>query len=236
VSTLVLVRHGQASFFDSDYDRLSDLGRRQARILAEYWLRTGTTFDAAYTGPLERQSETAREVFDRLRGSEADLPEPQVLREWSEYDLSAVTSTWLREIAELEPGPVDLADIKPEDQAELAKQFQRAFEVMMREWVTGEREVVGAETWPQFKDRVHRGLETVVTAHPRGARVVVFSSGGAIAVALQRVLGVSDLTALELNWTIRNCSITEVLYSRGRMNLSSFNGVPHLEGALVTYR
>jgi broad specificity phosphatase PhoE len=37
MSTLILVRHGQASAFEDNYDRLSSLGERQARLLGESW-------------------------------------------------------------------------------------------------------------------------------------------------------------------------------------------------------
>ncbi|MGH9676067.1 MAG: phosphoglycerate mutase family protein, partial [Candidatus Acidiferrum sp.] len=42
---LVLVRHGQASFLQQDYDKLSELGEKQSRLLGEYWVRHKTRFD-----------------------------------------------------------------------------------------------------------------------------------------------------------------------------------------------
>ena len=39
MSVLTLVRHGQASFFAADYDRLSPAGEGQARHLGDYWAR-----------------------------------------------------------------------------------------------------------------------------------------------------------------------------------------------------
>ena len=59
MSSLALVRHGQASFFAENYDQLSPLGEQQARLLGEYWLRRGVRFDEVYTGPRVRQIETA---------------------------------------------------------------------------------------------------------------------------------------------------------------------------------
>ena len=45
MSLLTLVRHGQASFFQEDYDQLSPLGEQQARLLGEHWVRQGVRFD-----------------------------------------------------------------------------------------------------------------------------------------------------------------------------------------------
>ena len=59
MSTIYMIRHGQASFGKKDYDRLSDLGRRQARLLADHFARLGVRFHRIYTGTLRRHLETA---------------------------------------------------------------------------------------------------------------------------------------------------------------------------------
>ena len=59
MSKLVLVRHGQASFFTDDYDKLSEMGHRQARVLGEYWICHGEHWDEVYHGSLRRQRESA---------------------------------------------------------------------------------------------------------------------------------------------------------------------------------
>jgi broad specificity phosphatase PhoE len=231
MSSLILVRHGQASFFSEDYDRLSEKGRLQSRQLAEHWRRTGARFDAVYTGSLERQQDTAAEVFELLGGSELGFPEARVMREWNEYEDSLVSAGSIERIVER-----DLDSVEAADRDAVAKRFQKAFEILMREWVAGEHMVDGGESWLDFKQRVVRGLNRVTDAHPRGARVAVFSSGGAISVAIGHVLGVDDQTILELNWTMRNCAVSELLYNRDKMSLSGFNSVAHLEPDLITYR
>ena len=60
MATIYLIRHGQASFGTDNYDRLSDLGSRQAEVLGEYFRDHGIAFDAVYSGDLQRQRETAR--------------------------------------------------------------------------------------------------------------------------------------------------------------------------------
>ena len=45
MSSLALVRHGQASLFADDYDILSPLGEAQARHLGDHWARRGEVFD-----------------------------------------------------------------------------------------------------------------------------------------------------------------------------------------------
>ena len=60
MATIYLIRHGQASFGAENYDKLSELGCRQAEVAGEYFRDTGIQFDAVYSGDLSRQRETAR--------------------------------------------------------------------------------------------------------------------------------------------------------------------------------
>src|SRR5205807_5635398 len=60
MSRLFVVRHGQASFMEQNYDKLSATGEIQARLLGEYWAHRRVVFDRIYSGPRVRQIETAR--------------------------------------------------------------------------------------------------------------------------------------------------------------------------------
>jgi broad specificity phosphatase PhoE len=66
----------------------------------------------------------------------------------------------------------------------------------------------------------------------------VFTSGGFIGTAVQLALdGPPDRMALEMSWRIRNCALTEFVFTRERLTLDGFNAVPHLEKPeLWTYR
>ena len=50
MAELYLIRHAQASFGTSDYDRLSPLGCRQAGALGEYFRDCAIHIDAVYSG------------------------------------------------------------------------------------------------------------------------------------------------------------------------------------------
>ena len=55
----------------------------------------------------------------------------------------------------------------------------------------------------------------------QGRRVALFTSGGFIGCAAQWALAAPDRTALELNWRIRNCSLTEFVFTRDRFTLDA---------------
>ncbi|MBA3498909.1 MAG: histidine phosphatase family protein, partial [Deltaproteobacteria bacterium] len=56
MGTLYLIRHGQASYGEVDYDRLSTKGHEQARAVG-HWLAKAN-LDLLYAGPLVRQQQT----------------------------------------------------------------------------------------------------------------------------------------------------------------------------------
>ena len=89
MSRVYLVRHGQAGT-RKEYDALSELGRRQARLLGQYFVGEGIQFAAAFSGAMVRQEETAAEVRSIYR--EAGVPFPEIVREpdWNEFDLADV--------------------------------------------------------------------------------------------------------------------------------------------------
>src|SRR5574338_357101 len=73
MSLVYLVRHAQASFGAKDYDRLSELGRQQARWLGGYFAERGLRFARVLSGTLARQQDTARELLARVPGGDAGV-------------------------------------------------------------------------------------------------------------------------------------------------------------------
>ena len=59
-------------------------------------------------------------------------------------------------------------------------------------------------------------------------------------MTLQRVLNFPDEKVIETNWMVRNSSITRIRYGDGKISLTQFNCLPHLEQKgmthLITYR
>ena len=116
-------------------------------------------------------------------------------------------------------------------------EFQRVFEPAMHAWLqTPPPSSPDYEPWPAFRDRVCAALQRIL-AGPPGRRVAVFTSGGAIGFAVHFAMKSPAKTFLDVNWRIRNCSLTEFLFDQDRLTLDSFNGIPHLdEPAMQSYR
>jgi broad specificity phosphatase PhoE len=245
VSRIILVRHGQASFLEQDYDKLCANGETQAQLLGDYWSRRGVVLGSVYSGPRVRQRETARIVSETYRSAGVDFPETVVMSEFDEYQAEAVLRECLPQLlqANAEINELQRAYKESSDPGESAqsgarrKTFQKLFEAVISKWVAGEVSADGIEPWHDFCSRVERGLAQVVRDTPPAASAVIFTSAGTIGAATRRALHLSAADTLQVTWMSRNASFSEFLASGERFTLSSFNAHPHLDGdGLLTYR
>jgi broad specificity phosphatase PhoE len=236
MSSIYMIRHGQASFGERNYDRLSERGVLQSRLLARYWAKIGFRCDAAYAGRMVRQQDTAREILDLYTKDGLPFPELIVDEAFNEYNSASIILSHVQDLAGEDPAlERDLKRIYTDKRA-----FQRVFERIMMKWIAGKDRRNGLDTWEEFRNRVWGGLRRIMAIHGKGRTVVVFTSGGPISAALQLALGISDEQTLRIAWQIVNASITKFLYNAERISLAGFNETAHLDlerdRSLVTYR
>lgn len=239
MSLLTMVRHGQASFFADNYDQLSGVGERQSRLLGNFRAKQRLVFDEVYTGPRLRQRQSAELAGVEFQRCGLVWPEPIVMRDLDEYDLDGLVNRFAPRLAERNSDFARLVRnyVLSEGEQNRLRDFQRMFEVLLRHWQTNELPDVDVESWPNFQQRVQRVIGQIQAHSGRKRRVVLFTSGGFIGCAVQHALGVSDLAALELNWRVRNSSLTEFVFTQERFTLDCFNTIPHLDDPeLWTYR
>ena len=250
MSTIHLIRHGQASFGSADYDRLSSLGEQQVMHLRDHYARIRQPVDAIYSGTLQRQRSTA-EILACLYGSgsggdggggegggsDAESNGYRIRQHsaFNEYDAEILLKAHAK-LSGLPLAALQGPNAKPDPRA-----FQRRLEQAGRAWITGELDTLGVEPWRRFRARVAAGLEEIMRSEGRSRQIVVCSSAGTIGAAVGHVLGLDDEGALKLSWTLFNSSITRIRYDDARRNLEVFNAVPHLEAQpdprpLVTFR
>ncbi len=236
---LLLVRHAQASFLSQNYDRLSDLGETQARLLGEYWAKRNYGFDRAGSGPGVRHKNTANLARDASLHAGLHFPEPVIVPEFDEYQGDEVLRRSLPRLLETSARIRVLqgAFEKSNGSHERFKTFQKMFEAVIGMWVDGKINPDGVESWTEFSIRVNQSLTRFLSAGRPGERVVIFTSGGPIALAVQRALQLTPQNTLQVSWMAQNCSFSEFLFSKDRFTLSTFNSFPHLDDpSLQTYR
>src|SRR5437867_2716022 len=90
MGVLLLLRHGQASLGAADYDRLSDLGRQQARLAGARMADAGRTVDRVVCGALVRQRDTAIAALATMNRPELGLSVDDRLDEYDHAGVLAV--------------------------------------------------------------------------------------------------------------------------------------------------
>jgi broad specificity phosphatase PhoE len=228
------VRHGQAHPFQRESAALTALGEAQAEKLAQFWLRGGVRFDEVHSGTLPRQTRTEEVVARCFRSAGEAWPDAARDAAWNEYDASSV-------MKQLVPGDCRLSALaeafeQARGSPDENRTFQRLFEAAMSKWLEGAVELDGVESWPAFRTRIGGAIQRLM-AGPPSRRVAVFTSGGPIGLTVQSSLQAPARSFLNVNWRVRNASITQFVFDRNRLTLDCFNTIPHLdEVALWTYR
>ena len=216
MALVFLVRHGQASFGTSDYDRLSDQGRRQSRWLGEYFRARGIIFSRVVAGSLKRQRDTAGEV---LAGMESDqsIIEHAGLNEYHGEALYAAHT-----------GGRDPLEHQRADY----RHYWLTMKAAMLAWTRSE--LVGVpETWAQFGARTRAGIDLACEGLARDDCALVVSSGGAISRAVVDIIGSPSATAVEFNLRFRNSGFVELIAggagAKRSLRMVAFNAIPHLD-------
>lgn len=244
MGTLYLVRHGQASAFDENYDRLSTVGEQQARLFGEWWGAGNVTADRVFTGPRVRQVRTAEIAAEASGGK---LPPPVVLEDLDEMRLEPLFKANMPELFEKHEHLRSLGDamLAADGDEARARHMSTLFEAMLQLWGKGELQAADVEAWTEFRERVRRALLATRQGIPdpglalrnRGRKIVAFTSAGVIGAAMQGAVRCDDECAISLAFRVRNSSLSEFLFSGDRFSLLSFNGLPHLsDPELVTLR
>jgi broad specificity phosphatase PhoE len=216
VALLFLVRHGQASFGSADYDRLSDLGRQQARWLGEYFAARQLRFTRVVAGSLKRQRDTAAEILAAMR-LELPVAEHAGL---NEYHGEALYSAHTGGRNPLEHQRSDYDD------------YWRTFRAATQSWAADTLPGV-PESWAQFGVRTRAGIDLACEGLTREECALVVSSGGAISRAVGDIIGSPGAVAVEFNLQFRNSGFVELIVSgqgaARRLRLVTFNAIPHLD-------
>ncbi|GGE81075.1 histidine phosphatase family protein [Streptosporangium jomthongense] len=224
MSSLLLVRHGQASFGGNRYDELSERGKRQASATGIWMRERGTRFDRILSGPRRRQTETAELILD-ARGSES-LPGTDVLSSLDEFG----EGEEILGVAEANSGLSLMGDTHVARE-EVFRLYSEAYLA----WFRGEGELAGRAAFSEFRKNVldwfwsHTGQRGA-----SGQKTLAVTSAGVISVIVCEVLGFSDERWPDFIGVLENASVTEVLYSGGRVGLRYFNSTGHLSPELLS--
>lgn len=210
------MRHGQASFGSEVYDSLTPLGIEQAQNSAT-WVRNRAPFFKVWHGPRQRHIQTARESLSLIEHP-IELQASQNLDEFSEGEeiLHAASNYFERDL-------MNSKEFAREDQLHY-------YEKAIQAWCAGQLDLPGRDTFEVFRSTVNDWLTERIEDpnSPSGRAELAITSAGVICMVMCEVLDLPDHKWLEFMRVIKNCSFTELVFSKGRCSIKSFNEAGHL--------
>lgn len=215
-----LVRHAQASWGAADYDRLSPLGERQARHLAEWLVATDDTgYAQLVRGDLRRHAQTVAAIESAFAAVDRPLPTVRIDPGWNEFDHVPILAAYARIHA-------DDPNLAPAAAGETAAQ-RGVLAAAIRAWHSGELDESVPETWQAFGIRIAAARARLSADGP----VLVITSGGAMWRCAQAALDLDDAGLMRLGLSLRNTGISDFLREAERWRMLSWNELPHLAAA-----
>ena len=223
MTTIYLVRHGQASFGKEDYDNLSEIGLKQAFLLGQYFKTLNLNFDKIFVGTLKRQIQTYKQII-KSYDTVIDYESTPLL---NEYDVKSVLM-----------GFVNGRSLTKDELHDKKTHFN-----LLRNAVTAwsENKVFNdiSETWNEFDVRAQKFLNIINKNKYKSKSILVVSSGGTISMILKQILSLPSSQFVNFHFQIFNSSLTKIIINEFGMSLSLFNSIAHLDhrkdSNLITY-
>jgi len=218
VTTIYLVRHGQASVGKENYDQLSELGYKQASILGTHWQQFEQPHQC-YAGDMVRHGQTAESFFKGLGQSH-----PVIKHEgFNEFDHEDVLRCYQPEWQTTKHFG-DYIKQQSDPKKALLTEFSNA----TQRWLSGQHNDY-QESFVHFKQRAIQSLFGILTEDLIDRRIMIFTSAGIISAICGYIYGLNDQELLGLNQRIVNSSVSKLHYKNNQLEIEYFNNYGCLE-------
>jgi broad specificity phosphatase PhoE len=225
--TIYLIRHAQASFGRSDYDRLSPQGEQQSAVLGQALSDRGIKPTLVIRGAMRRHAQTA-EIALKAAGLDSNAEVDEGLNEFDHDQVIVAYKPAYKRRAVL------LADLARTGNPHRA--FQEMFKAATQRWADGDGTEY-PESFQAFCQRSEDAVRRTAARLGKGESAIVFTSGGPIAAVTSRLLAGTDDLWLKLNPVTVNTGVTKLAFGHSGLTLISYNEHSHLDGTeLLSYR
>lgn len=227
-----LVRHGQASFGKEDYDQLSDLGKRQCIRLGEALFQRDVVPSKVILGTMLRHQQSCENALAAYSDLDVSIETTSNWNEYSHQEILGALDERLATPTSMRAYLKTFTDPK--------SKFAQLFNQAITRWMSGDHDADYPETWQQFKGRVSKGLEQVLSLQDKNKDVFVFTSGGPISAVMLSLMNIPESHFLSTNWTLVNGGLTKLVKTNSRLFVSSANEHSHFEAnaysGFITYK
>lgn len=217
-----LIRHGQASFGQQNYDQLSATGEIQAQVLGEYLAEIINETPFVVSGSMQRHQQTAHLALQQF------IVEPKINIDdcWNEFDHQQVFAQYNARFANPKLIKQDIAA------AENPTEFMtELFNAAMMRWIDAKHDHQYTESWIGFNQRVDQALQNLALLldKHKPKHAAVFSSGGVISLILAKLLELNFAQTADLIWTISNASTTTLHFVDQQFHVLAMNQYQYLQ-------
>ena len=239
MSYLHLIRHAQAGP-RYNYDFLSELGRQQAKLLGEHLFNQLSSISAIFSGTMNRHRQTAEIAIGSMSEKGLSISDIRPDERWNEFLLADIYRHYLPRMT-----------VEDSQYARDYQEMQQALEIdphishgatgrcdmaTVRAWMGNRYPDYEGKSWCEFRDGIRSAVAGLLPLK-REEHVLVFTSGGPIAVTVGAALDLPDEKILSLMGVLYNCNISSFRIAGSSLYLFSFNGIPHLPSPdLRTFR
>ena len=219
MTIITLVRHGLASFGESDYDKLSDLGLRQGQIVGEAFKERNLNPEetAIYYGSQLRHKETMEQAF-KVWPYDGESNVLKGVREFDHEDIIFKGHPNFASKALLGAKLLASKDKK--------KTLEKLFFEALKRWFSGQFDHEYRESWIEFEKRCWNSVRDVGLQKER-KEIVIFTSGGVIAAIVKVLMNIDHDKVLDILWKQVNGGITKILF-QDNAYLLSWNEQHHI--------
>tara|TARA_B100001057_G_scaffold421169_1_gene441934 strand:- start:3173 stop:3883 length:711 start_codon:yes stop_codon:yes gene_type:complete len=219
-SKLYLVRHGQASFGEKNYDNLSPKGIKQSISLGKRLKKENFDFKNIVIGPLKRH----RQTYDGIKkGFKGAINEPIVIDEFAENQLMEIAQHYIPKMLDTNKSMKEIFSEVPVWKRR--KAFFKYFNIIARKWIMGEYDFSKNkfETYKDFRKRIKVAKNKVYDLMNENESTMVVSSGGAITGIYSECEPLTVDEVMQNSFEIKNASVSTFIKLNQGFTLESFN-------------
>ena len=210
---------------------MSKKGVKQSIALGKKLLKNNISFDQTIIGPLKRHQQT----FDGInKGYGEDLSNPLIIEEFAENQLMEIAQHFIPKMLNTDKNIKEIFNAVPFWKRK--RKFLEYFNIIAKKWIYNELDLSEKdfESYDDFRKRVVVAKNKVSTLMTEGSNTMVVSSGGAITGVYAECHPLSVDEIMNLNFKIKNASISLFKKKNDTFTLDSFNR-SLIPGYLETY-
>ena len=210
---------------------MSKKGVKQSIVLGKKLLKQKISFDTTIIGPLKRHQQT----FDGINeGYGGDLQDPLIIEEFAENQLMDIAQHFIPKMLNTDKNLKEIFNSVPFWKRK--RKFLEYFNIIAKQWIHNELDLSekGFESYDDFRKRVRKAITKVSSIMSENSNTMVVSSGGAITGVYAECHPLAVEEIMDLNFKIKNASITLFKKENETFTLDSFNR-SLIPGYLETY-